>query len=141
MKMKKLIVLSLVLFMSLGSFADDNDDYTLYIVATSSQQPTEHKLADIQKLTFENGNLVVNLKNGTKESTAISVVSRMYFSLLSAVAEDINGDGRVDTQDVLKIYEYMQTSSTPDGASEDVNKDGRVDTQDVLKVYDYIQSH
>jgi len=139
--MKKLIVLSLVLFMSLGAFADDNDDYTLYIVATSSQQPTEHKLADIQKLTFENGNLVVNLKNGTKESTAISVVSRMYFSLLSAVAEDINGDGRVDTQDVLKIYEYMQTSSTPDGASEDVNKDGRVDTQDVLKVYDYIQSH
>ena len=139
--MKKLIVLSLVLFVSLGVFADDNDDYTLYIVATSSQQPTEHKLADIQKLTFENGNLVVNLKNGTKESTAISVVSRMYFSLLSAVAEDINGDGRVDTQDVLKIYEYMQTSSTPDGASEDVNKDGRVDTQDVLKVYDYIQSH
>lgn len=139
--MKKLIVLSVVLFMSLGAFADDNDDYALYIAATTSQQPTGHKLADIQKLTFENGNLVVNLKNGTKESTAISVVSRMYFSLLSAVAEDINGDGSVDTQDVLKIYEFMQTSSTPDGASEDVNKDGSVDTQDVLKVYDYIQNH
>lgn len=139
--MKKLIVLSVVLFMTLGAFADDNDDYALYIAATTSQQPTGHKLADIQKLTFENGNLVVNLKNGTKESTAISVVSRMYFSLLSAVAEDINGDGSVDTQDVLKIYEFMQTSSTPDGASEDVNKDGNVDTQDVLKVYDYIQNH
>lgn len=139
--MKKLIVLSVVLFMTLGAFADDNDDYALYIAATTSQQPTGHKLADIQKLTFENGNLVVNLKNGTKESTAISVVSRMYFSLLSAVAEDINGDGSVDTQDVLKIYEFMQTSSTPDGASEDVNKDGSVDTQDVLKVYDYIQNH
>ena len=61
--------------------------------------------------------------------------------MLSAVAEDINGDGSVDTQDVLKIYEFMQTSSTPDGASEDVNKDGNVDTQDVLKVYDYIQNH
>ena len=139
--MKKLIVLSVVLFMTLGAFADDNDDYALYIAATTSQQPTGHKLADIQKLTFENGNLVVNLKNGTKESTAISVVSRMYFSLLSAVAEDINGDGSVDTQDVLKIYEFMQTSSTPDGASEDVNKDGNVDTQDVLKVYDCIQNH
>ena len=139
--MKKLIVLSVVLFMTLGAFADDNDDYALYIAATTSQQPTGHKLADIQKLTFENGNLVVNLKNGTKESTAIRVVSRMYFSLLSAVAEDINGDGSVDTQDVLKIYEFMQTSSTPDGASEDVNKDGSVDTQDVLKVYDYIQNH
>ena len=139
--MKRLIVLSVVLFTSLGMFADDNDDYTLYIVATSSQQPTGHKLADIQKLTFENGNLVVNLKNGTKESTAISIVSRMYFSLLAAVAEDINGDGSVDTQDVLKIYEFIQNSTAAEGATEDVNKDGSVDTQDVLKVYDYIQNH
>jgi len=139
--MKKLIVLSVVLFMSLGAFADDNDDYVLYIAATTSQQPTGHKLADIQKLTFENGNVVVNLKNGNKESTAISVVSRMYFSLLSVIIEDINGDGTVDTQDVLKIYEFMQKSSSPAGASEDVNGDGNVDTQDVLKIYEYIQNH
>ena len=65
----------------------------------------------------------------------------MYFSSLSSVAEDINGDGTVDTQDVLKIYDFMQTSSTPDGAKEDINKDGNVDTQDVLKVFDYIQNH
>lgn len=139
--MKKLIALSIALFMSLGAFADDNDDYALYIAATTSQQPTSHKLADIQKLTFENGNIVVNLKNGTKESTAISVVSRMYFSVLSAVAEDINGDGSVDTQDILKIYEFIQNSTAPEGATEDVNNDGSVDTQDVLKVYDYIQNH
>lgn len=139
--MKKLIALSIALFMSLGAFADDNDDYALYIAATTSQQPTSHKLADIQKLTFENGNIVVNLKNGTKESTAISVVSRMYFSVLSTVAEDINGDGSVDTQDILKIYEFIQNSTAPEGATEDVNNDGSVDTQDVLKVYDYIQNH
>ena len=139
--MKKLIVLSVVLFMSLAAFADDNDDYVLYIAATTSQQPTGHKLADVQKLTFENGNVVVNLKNGNKESTAISVVSRMYFSVLSATIEDINGDGNVDTQDVLKIYEFMQNSSSPVGASEDVNGDGNVDTQDVLKIYEYIQNH
>ena len=139
--MKKLIALSIALFMSLGAFADDNDDYVLYIAATTSQQPTSHKLADIQKLTFENGNIVVNLKNGTKESTAISVVSRMYFSVLSIVAEDINGDGSVDTQDILKIYEFIQNSTAPEGATEDVNNDGSVDTQDVLKVYDYIQNH
>ena len=137
--MKKLIVLSVVLLMSIGAFADDY--YSFYIAATTSQQPTGYKVSDIQKLTFENGNIVVNLKNGYKESTAISVVSRMYFSLQAAVAEDINGDGSVDTQDVLKIYEFIQTSNTPEGATEDVNKDGSVDTQDVLKVYDYIQNH
>ena len=136
--MKKLIVLSVVLFMSMAAFADD---YTLYIVANTSQQANGHKLADIQKLTFENGNIVVNLKNGQKESTAISDVNRMYFTLLSATAEDINGDGSVDTQDVLKIYDFMQNSSSPQGAAEDVNGDGSVDTQDVLKIYDYIQNH
>ena len=136
--MKKLIVLSVVLFMSMAAFADD---YTLYIVANTSQQATGHKLADIQKLTFENGKIVVNFKNGQEESTAISDVSRMYFSSLSATAEDVNGDGSVDTQDVLKIYDFMQNSSSPQGASEDVNGDGSVDTQDVLKIYDYIQNH
>lgn len=136
--MKKLIVLSVALIMSMAALADD---YTLYIVANTSQQSTGHKLADIQKLTFENGNVVVNLKNGTKESTAISVVSRMYFSTLSATVEDVNGDGSVDTQDVLKIYEFMQNASSPEGAAEDVNGDGSVDTQDVLKIYDYIQNH
>jgi hypothetical protein len=139
MKMKKLIVLSVALIMSLGAFADDY--YSFYIATTTSQQPTGHKLADIQKLTFENGNVVVNLKNGNKESIAISVVSRMYFSLLSATAEDINGDGNVDTQDILKIYDFMQSSSSPEGAAEDINGDGSVDTQDVLKIYDYIQNH
>ena len=136
--MKKLIVLSVALIMSMAALADD---YTLYIVANTSQQATGHKLADIQKLTFENGNVVVNLKNGTKESTAISVVSRMYFSTLSATVDDVNGDGSVDTQDVLKIDEFMQNASSPEGAAEDVNGDGSVDTQDVLKIYDYIQNH
>ena len=65
----------------------------------------------------------------------------MYFSTLSATVEDVNGDGSVDTQDVLKIYEFMQNASSPEGAAEDVNGDGSVDTQDVLKIYDYIQNH
>ena len=54
----------------------------------------------------------------------------------------MNGDGAVDTQDVLKIYEYIQ-NATGQGTSpvEDVNGDGAVDTQDVLKIYEYIQTH
>jgi hypothetical protein len=56
--------------------------------------------------------------------------------------EDVNGDGSVDTQDVLKIYEYIQNADGQDAASPaDVNGDGSVDTQDVLKVYEYIQTH
>ncbi len=50
--------------------------------------------------------------------------------------EDVNRDGKVDTQDVLAIYEGMRTGGA-DGL--DVNGDGNVDTQDILCVYDYIR--
>lgn len=56
--------------------------------------------------------------------------------------EDVNGDGNVDTQDVLMIYEYIQNSDGQDSTSPaDVNGDGNVDTQDVLKIYEYIQAN
>ena len=52
---------------------------------------------------------------------------------------DVNGDGTVDTQDVLEIYDYMQTqTTTTPHAREDVNRDKIVDSQDVLGVYDYM---
>ena len=59
-----------------------------------------------------------------------------------STTEDVNGDGSIDTQDVLAIYDFMQQYTTGMTIGvEDVNGDGKVDTQDVLKVYDYIQSH
>ena len=60
-----------------------------------------------------------------------------------AIAEDVNLDGTVDTQDVLQIYQYIQTSdiNPQTSVSEDVNHDGIVDTQDILQIYEYIKSH
>lgn len=57
-------------------------------------------------------------------------------------AEDVNGDTVADTQDVLAIYQFMQsyTDGSPVGQY-DVNGDGVVDTQDVLKIYEYMQNH
>ncbi len=62
----------------------------------------------------------------------------------SANSEDVNGDGMVDTQDALQIYDYMRNSDgkvNEDNKSGDVNSDGQIDTQDVLGVYDYIKSN
>jgi len=59
-------------------------------------------------------------------------------SLSASQTADVNTDGVVDTQDVLRIYELIQHSSRPGSLylPEDVNADGIVDTQDVLAVYD-----
>ncbi len=52
--------------------------------------------------------------------------------------EDVNNDGKTDTQDVLAIYRFMQNSDG-DKSMYDVNYDGNVDTQDVLGIYQYMQ--
>lgn len=53
---------------------------------------------------------------------------------------DINHDGSVDTQDVLLIYDYMQTEAG-DISGFDLNHDGSVDTQDVLLIYNHMQDN
>ena len=132
------MTMAVALMVSMATFADD---YTLYIAATAGE--TGYPLATVQKLTFENGNVVVNKKDGTKESTAISTVSRMYFSTEFPYAdEDVNRDGFVNSLDVLKVYKFMQTSTGEEsGVIEDVNRDDKVNSLDVLKIYKYMQSH
>lgn len=62
-----------------------------------------------------------------------------YFNI---IGEDVNQDGKVDTQDALAIYGLIQSSNDLGLSNkEDVNLDGSVDTQDVLAVYEYIRSH
>ena len=65
--------------------------------------------------------------------------------LVSAADEqnsnDTNGDGTIDTQDVLAIYEFIQNPDSATLSKCDVNGDGVVDTQDVLAVYEYISSN
>ncbi len=59
---------------------------------------------------------------------------------LTASSADVNGDGQVNSQDVLQVYEYMQQHTTSvTSAAEDVNADGQVDVQDVLCIYATMQ--
>ena len=56
----------------------------------------------------------------------------------SGQAEDVNGDGIVDTQDVLAVYGVIQASTFDYRA--DVNGDKVIDTQDVLMIYETISN-
>lgn len=58
-----------------------------------------------------------------------------------AAPEDVNGDGTIDTQDVLAVYDFMSTYQVGDSIEGyDVNGDGTVDTQDVLTIYGIMQN-
>ena len=91
-------------------------------------------------LSSELSSLVFYLYFIQRENQDAEVLSWKFVSTGSTV-EDVNGDGVVDTQDALGIYEYMQSQSSETTSTVyDVNGDGAVDTQDVLKIYDYIKS-
>ena len=62
----------------------------------------------------------------------------LLFVVGEATMEDVNQDGTVDTQDVLKVYEQMQQAEYNEAA--DVNCDGVIDTQDVLRIYEAMKA-
>lgn len=73
-----------------------------------------------------------------KDNIQYYVVSADDIELASGEPADVNGDGIVDTQDVLAVYEAIQASTND--ARADVNGDKIVDTQDVLAIYEKIQN-
>lgn len=97
--------------------------------------------ARIDDIFVESGELEIGVKEGFfYKADDFHLTLTAYAA--TGIPEDVNGDGAVDTQDVLKIFEFIQKATGEDTVPvEDVNHDGSVDTQDVLKVYEYIQTH
>ncbi len=99
--------------------------------------------SDTSVATVDSRGVVTTLKEGT---CTITITTDNGYSdscrliVGTRAVEDVNADGKTDTQDVLHIYTTIQNSDSTDNSS-DVNADGKTDTQDVLKVYEYIQQH
>ena len=94
--------------------------------------------------TTTNGTTVISYSTDTEKNKTGQ--NRLWLIEMTDVAipqaTDVNGDGTVDTQDVLAIYDFIvQGKAVGASTPEDVNRDGLVDTQDVLCVYDYIIKH
>lgn len=84
--MKRMILAALVCIASVAGL--HADDYYLYILGSDNAK-TAYAAADIQKITFENGNVVVSTKAGQKASTPIAGITEMYFNI--DTAEGISG--------------------------------------------------
>lgn len=97
--------------------------------------------ARIDDIFVESGELEIGVKEGFfYKADDFRLTLTAYAA--TGIPEDVNGDGNVDTQDVLKVYEFIQNSTGQEAhPAEDLNGDGVVDTQDVLKIYEYIQTH
>lgn len=71
--------------------AEDNHLY----IQSSTGEILDWSVPSLQKMTFQNGNVVVTMKNGTSTYTSISSVSRMYICTPSVNGiESVEGDGQ-----------------------------------------------
>mgnify|MGYP002623688522 CR=1 FL=1 len=86
--------------------------------------------------------LTICFECSSKTKLVIADLFVMPVTISAMLAEDVNHDGTVDTQDVLCIYNFMQgDDGTGNQKQFDVNDDGIIDTQDVLRIYEYMQLH
>ena len=81
--MKRLLTAFTLLF-CLSAMAED---FSLYII-NSASETTTYAVTDLQKITFESGNVVVTTTAGTSTTVSISDIAKMYFDTSSAEGID-----------------------------------------------------
>ena len=80
--MRKVFTLTVALAFGLSAFADD---FNLYYDLADQTANRIEGVSSLQKLIFEDGNLVVVFKDGTSASLPTNGITRLYFSTETAV--------------------------------------------------------
>ncbi len=102
--MKRLLFLSVLSVFSVLPFYAE-DDYSLYILSTGTDTPATYSVAEIQKLTFDNGNVVVTKTDGTTASFGMSAISSMYVDISPAdgidrLTDELTNSGDAEVYDL-----------------------------------------
>lgn len=79
-------------------------------------------------------NITVTAAEGVTATVAVTVTAA---SAPSTKKGDINGDGRINSKDVLYLLDYTFDDSIEVFANTDVNGDNRTNSKDVLYLLDY----
>ncbi|MCH5175726.1 MAG: hypothetical protein J1F40_07555 [Prevotellaceae bacterium] len=116
--MKKLFTLATVLMLGLSAFADD---FNLYYDSTEGQGNKIESVSNLQKLTFEEGKLVITLKDGTSKSLPTAGITRLFFNTETAVGikdvEETTADKKGEVYDLTgrKLNIDLNSEKLPKG--------------------------
>ena len=76
--------------------------------------------------------------NGVQPLYAVNVDSRAA-NLSGALLGDVNGDGKVNIQDVIRLLNHVNKSDVFADASHcDINQDGKINIQDVIRLLNHV---
>ena len=118
--MKKLITLGTVLAAGLSVFADD---FNLYYDSQAGTANTKiEAVSNLQKLTFENGNMVAVMKDGTSTSLPMADIKRLFFASDTAVGikevkEETTAEKKGEVYDLTgrKLNINLESGQLPKG--------------------------
>jgi len=114
--MKKLLLAFIATLCSLTAFADG--EYGLYILPEgASDEPTTFSVSEIQKITFENGNVIVKQTSGESSTFSMSSISRMYFGELVTGIRDVSSEGLWDGKSIKVIGDSKVEVFTTSGVA------------------------
>lgn len=103
MNMKKLLS-ALLTFMFLFTTASRADEYT-YLTVTEGEGTSDFQISQIEKISFDQADMIVTLANGSEERLPLSGVSKMFFSDGKQSIAKVSTDGsKIRLEDgVLKV--------------------------------------
>ena len=94
------------------------------------------------RIMFEyNDNKNPIFSNSYTDSQNRNVLLVMFDCPAKIVKGDVNGDGKVNTADVVAVYTYIEKGAAESGFTKeaaDVNGDTNVNTADVVAIYSII---
>ena len=100
------------------------------VVDTSSLAPGEYIFAIPGQYGNENPDAIVGAPGGI----------RLTIHEKPVVKGDINGDGVIDSTDVMALFNAINSGDDLDATVADVNGDGVIDARDVMALYNIIKS-
>ena len=115
--MKKLLLITLVTLLAMPAFSQD------LLIRDKDGNEQSLNLDNLRKLTFEQGNLVATLYDGSATSYILSSISKMLFSDNTAV-EGIASDATlpVSVYDLSGRVIVSESSASPEAVMEDLPK-------------------
>ena len=113
--MKKLLLITLVTLLAMPAFSQD------LLIRDKDGNEQSLNLDNLRKLTFEQGNLVATLNDGSATSYILSSISKMLFSDNTAV-EGITADAvlPVSVYDLSGKVIVNSSSASPEAVMDDL---------------------
>ncbi|MBQ4367494.1 MAG: dockerin type I repeat-containing protein [Muribaculaceae bacterium] len=139
--MKKIIFILVLAFATLQASADAFG-YLKFNLSGSNEQAFA---ANGVKITFDNGNAIVTLADGTTSTLTLADINYFYFSDdagTNLLKGDVNGDGEISVADITALVNIVLSSeqlTDPDlFYRADVNSDGEIGIADITSLVNLV---